>query len=220
MPFEDLPKDPSLADPLPASPLELMGRWIAEAREAKFRRNPTAMTFATIGVDGRPSARMVLCRGYDEREGFVVFYTDRRSGKGLELEANPYGAAIFHWDTLQRQIRLEGPVVLSPEHESDAYFGSRPRLSQIAAWASQQSQPLESRQALLNKLAVEEERFDNVSEIPRPPYWGGYRLYIEKAELWVGSEGRAHDRGLWTRRLTAAGEGFTGGKWSVGRLQP
>lgn len=220
MPFEDLPKDPSLADPLPAAPLELIGSWLAEARAAKFRRNPTAMTFATVGVDGRPAARMVLCRGYDATEGFVVFYTDRRSRKGLELTANPYGAGIFHWDSLQRQIRLEGPVTVSPESESDAYFTSRPRLSQIAAWASYQSQSLDSRQALLEKLAVAEERFENVPEIPRPPFWGGYRLHIENAELWVGSEGRAHDRAFWTRDLTTADAGFKGGHWRVGRLQP
>lgn len=201
MPFEELPKDPSLADPLPASPLELIGRWIREANEAGFRRNPTAMTFATVGSNGRPSARMVLSRGY-------------------ELEANPWGAAIFHWDTLQRQVRLEGPVVISPESESDAYFASRPRLSQIAAWASHQSQSLESRTALLDALAVQERRFENAEEVPRPPYWGGYRLYIETAELWVGSEGRAHDRALWTRALTARDGGFVGTEWRVCRLQP
>lgn len=220
MPFEELPQDPSLADPLPASPLELIGRWIREATEARFRRNPTAMTFATVGADGRPSARMVLCRGYDEANGFVVFYTDRRSRKGLDLEAHPCGAAIFHWDTLQRQVRLEGPVVVSPESESDTYFASRPRLSQTAAWASHQSESLESRAQLLEMLAAQERRFQNTERIPRPPYWGGYRLYIENAELWVGSEGRAHDRALWTRALTASGEGFTGGVWHVRRLQP
>lgn len=220
MPFEELPKDPSLADPLPASPLELIGCWIREANEAGFRRNPTAMTFATVGSNGRPSARMVLSRGYDPADGFVVFYTDRRSRKGLELEANPWGAAIFHWDTLQRQVRLEGPVVISPESESDAYFASRPRLSQIAAWASHQSQSLESRTALLDALAVQERRFENAEEVPRPPYWGGYRLYIETAELWVGSEGRAHDRALWTRALNARDGGFVGTEWRVCRLQP
>jgi len=179
------------------------------------------MTFASVAADGRPSARMVLCRGYDDKDGFVVFYTDRRSRKGLELEAKSYGAAIFHWDSLQRQIRLEGPVTLSPDEESDAYFGSRPRLSQIAAWASHQSQSLESRHALLDKLAAEEQRFENVPHVPRPPFWGGYRLYIEQAELWVGSEGRAHDRGLWTRQLKSAADGsWAGGEWTVGRLQP
>lgn len=220
MPFEELPRDPSLADPLPSSPLDLIERWLDEATRQNISRNPTAMTVATVDDQGLPSARMVICRGYDARQGFVVFYTDRRSRKGRELSARPRGAAVFHWDPLQRQIRLEGPVVQSPEEESDRYFQSRARLSQIAAWASHQSEPLESRGALLSCLAAQEKRFEKSPEIPRPPYWGGYRLFIKSAELWVGSEGRAHDRALWTRELTPVTGGYVGGGWSVTRLQP
>jgi len=222
MGFEEVPKDPSLADPLPEEPLALLGRWLDEARSGGVQRNPGAMALATTDSDGRPSLRTVLCRGFDAEAGFVVFYTNRRSQKGRELAAQPRAAAQLHWDSLQRQARLEGPVAPSPDEESDAYFASRPRLAQIAAWASDQSEPVASRQALLGRLGETGERFggDAGPPIPRPSHWGGYRLFFERVELWVGSEGRAHDRGRWERALRPDGRGFAGGPWSVTRLQP
>ncbi|MDJ0851374.1 MAG: pyridoxamine 5'-phosphate oxidase [Myxococcota bacterium] len=220
--FRDVPDDPSLADPLPASPFPILGRWLDDARSQRVQRNPWAMAVATTDGAGRPSLRVVLCRGYEPDPGYVVFYTNRESRKGLELAASPNAAASFHWDSLQRQVRLEGPVTLSPDAESDAYFAGRPRPSQVAAWASAQSRPIESREELLEELARTDARFGGPDgpPVPRPPHWGGYRLHVERAELWVGSEGRAHDRALWERTLEPAGEGFRACDWRVSRLQP
>ncbi|UCE85529.1 MAG: pyridoxamine 5'-phosphate oxidase [Deltaproteobacteria bacterium] len=219
--FARAPEDASLADPLPAAPLDLLQRWLDEARERGAQRNPTAMTVATRDRDGALSARVVLCRGYDAEQGFLVFYTNRQSRKGEHLAHHAHAAAVLHWDALGRQVRIEGPIRRSPDAESDAYFASRPRAAQIAAWASDQSQPIASRAALLERLHAAERRFGaEGAPVPRPPHWGGYRLHIERIELWVGADGRAHDRALWTRALAPAGEGFAGGSWSVTRLQP
>lgn len=222
MAYEEVPADPSLADPLPAEPFGLVGRWLEEARSGRVQKNPGAMALATADATGRPSLRTVLCRGLDAEAGFLVFYTNRRSRKGRELAQRGQAAAHFHWDALARQVRLEGPVGLSPDAESDAYFASRPRLAQLAAWASAQSEPLESRSALLGQLAATEARFGGSEGpvVPRPGHWGGYRLYPERVELWVGSEGRAHDRALWERSLRADGSGWSGGPWRCMRLQP
>lgn len=189
----------------------MLGRWLDEAWAQRVQRNPNAMSVATVGEHGRPSLRVVLCRGFEPEPGYVVFYTDRESRKGSELAAKPFAAATFHWDALQRQARLEGAVVLSPDDESEAYFAGRPRPAQVAAWASRQSRPLGSREELLEKLRETEARFGD-GPIPRPPNWGGYRLVAERVELWVGSEGRAHDRALWEREPE--------GPWRVSRLQP
>lgn len=230
MTFQEVPSDPSLADPLPASPFETLERWLDEARAGAVQRNPAAMTVATVSPDGRPSLRVVLCRGFEPDPGYVVFYTSYASRKGRELAGRPYAAATFHWDALQRQARLEGPVVRSPEAESDAYFAGRPRPAQISAWASAQSEPIASREALLEKLRAVEERFggagpdrlptSGLPPLPRPPDWGGYRLHAQRIELWVGSEGRAHDRARWERALVPEGDGFRGSAWTVSRLQP
>lgn len=209
--FEELPADRSLADPLPASPFTLLSRWLDEAFAKSVQANPSAMSLATVGADGRPSLRIVLCRGLDAAAGSVAFYTNRDSRKGRDLAVCPHAAATFHWDGLARQARLEGRVAELSDAESDAYFASRPRLSQIAAWASAQSEPLASREDLLEKLRDVEARFPEGEPVPRPPFWGGYRLRAERVELWVGSTGRAHDRALWQRD----GEG-----WTSGRLQP
>ena len=214
MRFEDLPSDPSLADPLPASPFVVLARWLDEARSERTTRNPDAIALATLGEDGHPALRIVLCRGFEPAEGAIVFYTNRRSRKGRELAKHPYAAATFHFDAQQRQARLEGPVALVADAESDAYFAGRPRNAQIAAWASEQSEPIASRAALLDKLSDTERRFggaDAAAPVPRPPHWGGYRLRAERVELWVGSEGRAHDRVRWERE---------GAGWRAARLQP
>ncbi len=222
MSYDELPRDPSLADPLPASPLPTLTRWLAEAREGRVQRNPSAICLATVSPDGQPEARLLLCRGLDAERGFLVFYSNRESAKGRALAAKPRACAVFHWDALERQARISGPVRLSPESESDVYFAGRPRAAQIAAAASQQSRAIASRAELLKRLAETEARCGGAQgpPVPRPPHWGGYRLFAERVELWVGSAGRAHDRGLWTRALEPEGEGFRGGPWGVRRLQP
>lgn len=217
--------DLSLCDPLPAGPFGLLRSWLDEAIAERVVRNPTAMTLATVGPDGLAEARVVICRGWDLDLGWLVFYTNRNSRKGRALEQSGRAAAVFHWDAFARQVRVEGPVVHSPETESDAYFSSRPAEAALSAWASDQSQPIGSRAALLEQLARAEERFrgrELKAPVPRPPHWGGYRLWIERIELWVGRFGRLHDRAEWTRTLEPGpdGEGFRGGPWSGERLQP
>ena len=217
---------------LPAEPWSLLEAWLEDAQKLAVQPNPLAMTLASVDPDGRPSARQVICRGFDLEQGWLVFYTDLRSRKGRALEANPYAALVFHWDPLQRQIRIEGPVTPHPESDSDAYFAARPLDAQMSAWASAQSEPIDSRDALLEKMEQVEQRFgvramergvQPLTSLPRPPYWGGYRVWAERVELWVGLSGRAHDRGLWTRLLQRSEDGdpaYVGGAWQVTRLQP
>jgi pyridoxamine 5'-phosphate oxidase len=193
--------------------------WFQEAWDRRVQPNPDAMVIATAGEQGAPSARVVLCKQIVADPGYLVFFTNYHSRKGLELGAHPRAAAVLFWDALHRQLRVEGPVVQSPDGESDEYFASRPRQRRVGAWASQQSQPVESRLALNAAVAQAEARFSG-SEAPRPPHWGGYRLWAESVELWVEGNDRIHDRAHWTRRLDAAPGGFTGGPWSVTRLQP
>lgn len=208
---------PPLPDALPADPLPLVAAWLAEA--AKSVRNSTAMTLATVGADGRPAARMVICRGFDAVAGTFVFYTDRESDKGAELAARPSAALVFHWDAVERQIRVSGPVTEVTDAESDRYWASRPSDARAAAAASDQSQPLASRAALLARIA-EVTASAHGGDIPRPKRWGGYRVWAERVELWVGQPGRAHDRARWTRPLAHSGEAFTGGAWAGTRLMP
>jgi len=213
---------PALPDPLPENPLPLVERWIAEASGSL--RSAPAMTLATVEPDGRPSARMVICRGFYAEAGWLGFYTDRESPKGSALAAHPRAALVFHWDTFERQIRVEGPVTLAPDADSDRYWGSRPVEARIAATTSQQSRPLESRAALLERVQATAGRLSD-AEVPRPPRWGGYRVWAERVELWVGQPARLHDRALWTRSLahhSVAHEGdrLAGGPWRATRLQP
>lgn len=217
-----------LPETLPIAPMPMLRGWLAEATAAKQTPNPNAMALATADEHGRPSARIVLCKAIVEDPGYVVFYTNANSRKGREMEANPRVAAVFHWDHAGRQARVEGLVVRSPESESDAYFASRHWTSRLGAWASEQSQPIESREALLAKVAEKVIELDldlgdllegREVTIPRPPYWHGYRLWVERAELWVGGSGRIHDRAAWTRTLEPGDPPSVGG-WSATRLQP
>jgi pyridoxamine 5'-phosphate oxidase len=208
---------PPLPETLPADPMPLVGAWLAEA--AATVRNSTAMTLATVGADGRPAARMVICRGFDAATGTLVFYTDRDSDKGAELAARPWAALVFHWDAVERQIRVAGPVTDVADAESDAYWAGRPREARAAAAASEQSRPLVSRAALLARIGDVTARAGD-GEIPRPKRWGGYRVWAERVELWVGQPGRAHDRARWIRPLTRDGDRFAGGAWSGTRLMP
>jgi len=190
-----------------------------------------ALSLATATPEGRPAARIVLCKAIVADPGYIVFYTNYRSRKGRELEANPRAAALMHWDYLHRQVRLEGSVELAPAADSDAYFASRALQSRIGAWASAQSEPVASRAALLQAVAgaaqrfgispqaAAEERVD--ATVPRPPHWGGYRLWAEAVELWVEGEARIHDHARWSRELAPRGEaGFEPGPWVATRLQP
>jgi pyridoxamine 5'-phosphate oxidase len=179
-------------------PIALAGAWLDAARGAGVPQ-PEAMAIASADERGRPSVRMVLMRGLDA-EGFR-FYTNRESRKARELDANPHGALVFHWDALGRQLRAEGPVRRLGDGESDAYFSSRPRESQLGAWASEQSRPLGSRQELLDRFAETERRFEG-RPVERPPFWGGYLLAPEAIEFWEHGEHRLHHR----RRFVRDGE--------------
>jgi len=209
------PPNPPLPEPLPSDPLSLVADWLADA--ASRVRNSTSMALATVDPDGRPTARMVICRGFDARAGWLVFYTDRDSDKGAALAAHPRAAVVFHWDALERQVRIEGPVTHAPDGDSDAYWASRPPDARVAASASEQSRPLASRAVLLARVA---ELAARGGDVPRPKRWGGYRIWADRVELWVGQPGRVHDRARWVRPLTADGDGFAGGRWTSTRLMP
>jgi pyridoxamine 5'-phosphate oxidase len=225
-----------LPEPLPNDPLPLFQSWFEDAAARRLQPNPNAMTLATIDPDGRPSARIVLCKGIDAAAGVVVFYTNYSGRKGLALSANPIAALVMHWDHIDRQVRIEGPVVKSPPEESDAYFASRPWASRIGAWASDQSRPVTGRTEMHQRVDDVMRRFglDPASppaggatvNIPRPPHWGGFRVFMDRVELWTSGAGRVHDRGLWQRRLQPDGphlwrpaEGQEGA-WRATRLQP
>jgi pyridoxamine 5'-phosphate oxidase len=208
---------PPLPELLPDDPLPLVAAWLAEA--ARVMRNSTSMTLATVDADGRPAARMVICRGFDPAAGAFVFYTDRESDKGRELAARPWAALVFHWDAVERQIRVTGPVTDVADADADAYWVSRPPDARVAAAASDQSRPLASRAALLARLAGVTKDAEG-GDVERPKRWGGYRVWAARVELWVGQPGRAHDRARWTRALTRAGDGFKGDAWSATRLMP
>jgi pyridoxamine 5'-phosphate oxidase len=171
-------------------PLRLFAAWF-EAAVKSEPRDPTAMSLATVDPDGRPNVRMVLMKGFDER-GFV-FYTNNDSPKGRELDASPNGALLFHWKSVNRQVRLRGPVGRVDDAEADAYFATRPRLAQIGAWASKQSAPLESRHAFEKAIALYTAKF-MVGAVPRPPNWTGYRLLPLTLEFWAERPFRLHDR--------------------------
>jgi len=193
------------ADP---DPIEQFRRWFDETLAADLHE-PNAMTLAAAAPDGRPSARIVLLKGFDER-GFV-FYTNYEGRKSQELEANPYAALVFYWGELERQVRIEGRVSRVSEEESDAYFAGRPRGSQLGAWVSEQSRPVRDRGSLEERLRELEAEYEG-REVPRPPFWGGYRVEPEIIEFWQGRENRLHDR-LRYRRSESGG-------WERERLQP
>jgi pyridoxamine 5'-phosphate oxidase len=189
-------------------PLRQFERWLADAEAAGIRA-PEATALATATADGRPSVRMVLLKGADRR-GFS-FFTGYGSRKGRELAANPRAALLFSWDALGRQVRVEGRVERLPPEESDAYFAARPRESRLAAWASDQSEPIASRGELERAYAEAETRFAG-GEVPRPPGWGGYLLRPERYELWQHRDSRLHDR--------LAYELAEDGAWLLQRLSP
>lgn len=216
----------SLPEPLPTDPMPLFDEWFRDAVARRTQPNPNAMVVATAGSNGDPSARVLLCKRVSVDDGYVVFFTNYQSRKGREVAARPRAAAVFHWDALHRQVRVEGPIARSPESESDEYFASRGLDSRIAAWASAQSEPLASREVLQQRVREVAARFgiapDGTSgTVPRPPHWGGHRLWVERIELWMEGANRVHDRAVWTRPLQPAGEhAFSGGPWRSTRLNP
>jgi pyridoxamine 5'-phosphate oxidase len=219
-------KDDSLPEPLPSSPIDLFVTWFDEARQRRAQPNPDAMVLATADVEGRPSARVVLCKKIVSEPGYIVFFTNFDSRKGRELSRAPRAAAVFHWDALHRQVRIEGPVVRSPAAESDEYFASRALDSRVGAWASRQSEPLASRAALAAQVRAVATRFgvtrgETNGLVPRPPHWGGYRIWIENIELWMEGANRIHDRALWSRDLHRARDDcFSASEWRSTRLNP
>jgi pyridoxamine 5'-phosphate oxidase len=188
-------------------PHQLFDEWLAEAQLAE-PNDPTAMALATADADGRPSARMVLMKGHDER-GFV-FYTNLDSRKGGELAANPRAALLFHWKSLRRQVRIEGPVEAVAPEEADNYFATRARDSQLGAWASDQSRPLDSRATFEARYEATRSQYEG-REVPRPPRWAGWRVVAERIEFWTSRDHRLHERRLFLRE---------GGGWSEGLLYP
>ena len=192
-----------------ADPLALFTEWYAEAEKTE-PNDPTAMALATVGPEGTPSLRMVLLKGFDA-QGFV-FYTNHDSRKGLHLTAHAKAALLFHWKSLRRQVRMEGPVSETTAQEADAYFDTRPRGSQIGAWASDQSRPLESRFALEKRVAEFGARH-LVGKVPRPPHWSGFRLQPLLIEFWQDQPFRLHDRLEYSRASASA-------PWSTRTLYP
>lgn len=191
----------------PRDPIARFREVFQRARDAQVF-DATAGTLATVDANGQPHARVVLLKDFDEH-GFVI-YTNRDSNKGKELRSNPRASLCFFWPYVGEQVRVEGPVELVSDEESDAYFASRPRGSQIGAWASLQSQPLSSREELLRRVDEITSRYEG-HEVPRPPYWGGYRILPERIEFWINGEDRLHDRFLYTLDRDA---------WTVQRLFP
>ena len=193
---------------LHSDPLRQFGAWFAAALAADIR-DVNAMSLATATPEGKPSVRIVLLKGFDER-GFA-FFTNYDSEKARELEANPHAALVFYWAQLERQVRISGTVQRTSREDSAAYFHSRPIGSQLGAWASKQSEVIDARQILDSRLTEMTERFEN-GAIPLPPHWGGYRVKPDKIEFWQGRPNRLHDRFRYSRRAD--------GTWLIDRLAP
>lgn len=189
------------------NPFELFDQWYAEARASEIN-DSNAMALATADAEGRPSLRMVLLKGHGP-DGFV-FYTNQQSRKAIEIAANPNAALLFHWKSLRRQVRIEGSLAPVSDTLADAYFATRSRDSQLGAWASDQSRPLDRRETFEARFDEMTERFEG-KDVPRPPHWSGYRVTPERIEFWQDREHRLHERRLFTR---------TSNGWDEGLLYP
>ncbi len=191
-------------------PFKTFNKWLDKASRTEIN-NPNAMVLATVGKDGRPSARMLLLKGVGD--GGFTFYTNLESLKGRQLRENPNAALLFHWKTLNRQIRIEGPVEQVSDAEADAYFATRPRASQLGAWASRQSEPLEGWAELEKRVAMYTAKF-HIGAVPRPEFWSGYRLRAERFEFWQEGKFRLHKRFIFTPSHGGAGT------WAVQQVFP
>lgn len=223
-----------LPNELPSDPMHWAKAWLEDAIEKKVQRNPNSMAAITVDEEGQPSGRTVLCKEFVADPGYLVFYTNYKSDKAQHLKTNHNIAVLFHWDSLGRQIRLEGEAVRSPAAESDAYFATRDWGSQLGAWGSDQSSPLESRAALIAQVAkravelgvkaagnLKSIAVGSGATIPRPPHWGGIRIWPRRIELWIEGIDRIHDRARWERTLSRGDDdSFTAGGWTGIRLQP
>ncbi len=194
-------------DTPPTDPIEQCHEWLRDAEQIGLG-NPNSATLCTVDPDGRPSGRVVLLKQLDDRG--AVFYTNRDSRKGHALAANPFATLVFHWDALERQIVMEGTIEDVSTVESDTYFASRPRASQIGAWASRQSEPVSDRAELDAAYTEAEKRFEG-ADVPRPEFWGGYRINLETITIWQGRPFRLHDRMRYTK---------TDGAWAIRRIYP
>ena len=224
----------SLPATLPENPLNVLQDWLQYATQNEVQRNPNAMSLATVGENAQATARIVLCKELVADPGFAVFYTNYKSRKANEIAANPRVGLLFHWDSLGLQASIDGVAVRCPEEESDEYFASRDWRSQLGAWGSDQSQPLKSRRALLNQVRERALKLGfalapdlaslakgKLRAIPRPPHWGGYRVWATEVELWVEGTSRVHDRARWTRTIVRESENtFVCQAWASTRLQP
>lgn len=207
-------------EPLPDDPVAVLKGWLDQAFAEGLQSNPHAVALATVDPDGRPSVRMVLCSQIEPRGAFTM-YTNLESRKGRAISAHPLASIVFYWGPYDRQARVEGRIELTPAGQCDTYFAGRPLDAKLGAWASRQSEPVASREALLERVGAVTERFGGSAEsgsldaaaIARPPHWGGYTLVADTIELWVSRLGRIHDRAQWTR--PAPGE-----PWKPQRLQP
>lgn len=219
---------------LPSNPMDWVEAWLGEAVEKNVQRNPNSMTAITVNDKGQPSGRVVLCKEFVADPGYVVFYTNYKSDKGRHLAANNNIALVFHWDQFGRQARIEGEAVRSPAEESDAYFATRDWGSQLGAWGSDQSSPIKSRAALVAQVGrravklgvsaakdVKSLAAKDRPLVPRPPHWGGYRVWARRVELWMEGEDRIHDRARWERTLERRDDdSYAVGEWAGTRLQP
>lgn len=223
-----------LPEQLPNDPMHWADAWLQEAFSAKVQRNANSMTLVSVASDGQASARIVLCKEFVPDPGYLVFYTNYNSAKARQLSDNPRCAALIHWDALGRQIRIQGTAVRSPDTESDAYFSTRDWGSQLGAWGSDQSEAIESREALVSQIRARAETLglnlkdgthtledDQVPQIARPPHWGGFRIWADSIELWIEGKDRIHDRAYWKRELVRSdAHNFTSSRWIGTRLQP
>lgn len=217
-----------LPEALPADPMGLVDTWFREAHANHVQPNPNAMSLATVDGAGNPQCRIVLCKGMSVERGWLMFFTNYQSRKGESLDANPHAAIVMHWDTLDRQVRIEGMIERATAAESDAYYESRALESRLGAWASDQSRPIASRAAMLERVRETAARFGitpemlerNEGHVPRPPHWGGFRLWAARVELWVAGPGRVHDRAAWTRELAKGADDVACSPWMSTRLQP
>lgn len=207
-----LPLAREIPEPPPREPFGVLARWMEGAAACGVYKDPWAMTLATATREGRPSARVVLCKGVDAARGTLTFFTNYESRKGRELGENPYAAAVFHWPHAGWQARVEGAVERVSSAESDAYFETRPLLSRVGAVVSPQSREIASRGALLAKVGALAGLAAAGRRVERPSHWGGYRIVAEEVELWAAAEGRLHQRVQWRR------EGA--GAWGVRLLGP